>query len=543
PGDLIDPIMSSSQSQLRVWDSYPTYEAYVSMMYAFATSYPNLCQIIDAGTTVNGRKILYARISDNVHLHEAEPEVAYVSTLHGDETTGYVLMLRLIDTLLSGYGSNPRLTNLVNNLDIWINPNANPDGTYYGGNSSVSGARRANANGYDLNRNFPAPNGSQYASQPRQVETTLAMNLANSRRFVLSANFHGGAEVVNYPWDHIYTLHPDNNWYVSTSLIYANSAQANSPAGYFTGISSNGITNGAAWYVITGGRQDWMGYTAKGREVTLEISNTKNPAASTLPAYWDYNYDAMLSYLEQALYGIHGTVSDPYGNPLNATITVTGHDNSYSIVSTDPAHGDFYRYLSHGTYSLLIEASGFPSATINNVTLTANQKTILNTVLGELPHAQQITLVSGWNLVSLNVVPASWGVQDVFGGLSALRQVKTNAKSYSPQMNGWFNSLTNVESGKGYWIKLDAPATLNIQGNHVNPAVTPIALNSGWNLVSYLPENSLSVSGALASILGNLQEVRYLQQSWTPTGGTLSQMEPGKAYWVKVSLSCTLIYP
>jgi len=49
----------------------------------------------------------------------------YTSSMHGDELTGYVLMLRLIDSLLSTYGTNPRVTNLVNNFEIWINPLAN----------------------------------------------------------------------------------------------------------------------------------------------------------------------------------------------------------------------------------------------------------------------------------------------------------------------------------------------------------------------------------------------------------------------------------
>ena len=73
PASEYPAIMSSSQLQLRLWDSYPTYDAYVAMMYAFQTNYPNLCQIIDAGTTVGGRKILFAKISDNVATHEKEP--------------------------------------------------------------------------------------------------------------------------------------------------------------------------------------------------------------------------------------------------------------------------------------------------------------------------------------------------------------------------------------------------------------------------------------------------------------------------------------
>jgi hypothetical protein len=544
PGDIIDPVMSSTPAQLREWDSYPTYDAYVAMMQSFASTYPNLCQLVDAGTTVNGRKILFVKISDNISVREAEPQVMYTSTIHGDETTGYILMLRLIDTLLDRYGSDPRITNLVDNLEIWINPNANPDGTYYGGNSSVSGARRYNYNGYDLNRNFPDPNGNQYSGQPRQTETTLMMNLANANQFALSANFHGGAEVVNYPWDYTYALHPDNSWWVSTSLAYAQSVQAYGPAGYFTSVSANGITNGAAWYVITGGRQDWMCYTARGREATIEISNTKNPAASTLPSYWNYNYDAFLTYLETALRGIHGTVTDPYGNPLDATVTVVGHDNSYSVIATHPTHGDFYRYLSPGTYTLLVEATGYPSATISNVVVAANQSTPLTVVLGDLPHQQEISLQSGWNLISLNVVPASYGTDSVFGSLATLRQVKGATQSYSPQMDDWFNTLSALEPGQGYWVKVDTPEVLTVVGNLVTAANHPVSLTAGWNLVSYLPETSLSPSAALASILGQVLEVRNLNASWTPSsGGTLSTMEPGKGYWINVSAPCTLIYP
>ncbi len=35
----------------------------------------------------------------------------------------------------------------------------------------------------------------------------------------------------------------------------------------------DGITNGAAWYVIDGGRQDYMNFFHQCREFTLEISD------------------------------------------------------------------------------------------------------------------------------------------------------------------------------------------------------------------------------------------------------------------------------
>ena len=69
----------------------------------------------------------------------------YTSSMHGGETAGYVLMLRLIDTLLSGYGITPKITNIVKNVEIWINPLANPDGTYWGGNNTVNQAKRTSS--------------------------------------------------------------------------------------------------------------------------------------------------------------------------------------------------------------------------------------------------------------------------------------------------------------------------------------------------------------------------------------------------------------
>ena len=70
--------------------------------------------------------------------------------MHGNELTGYVLMLRLIDDLLNGY-SNGLYQDVINEIDIWINPLANPDGAYATGDQSVSGATRNNANWVDLN--------------------------------------------------------------------------------------------------------------------------------------------------------------------------------------------------------------------------------------------------------------------------------------------------------------------------------------------------------------------------------------------------------
>ena len=178
--------------------------------------------------------------------------------MHGNELAGYVLSLRLINYILDNYGNNQRITNLVNEIDIWINPLANPDGAYAGGNQNVNFATRYNANWVDLNRNYPDPqDGPHPDGNPYQEETNIFLALADSINFTLSANIHGGVEVCNYPWDTWSNLTADNDWWQYVSHEYADTCQANSVSGYFNYLN-DGITNGNDWYEVNGGRQDYM---------------------------------------------------------------------------------------------------------------------------------------------------------------------------------------------------------------------------------------------------------------------------------------------
>ena len=384
PGTLIIPEMSDNPEAIMEWDTYPTYNAYVTMMNNFAASYPGICTLVNAGSSVQGRDLLLIKISDNVLVNETEPQFLYTSTMHGDETTGYVLMLRLIDSLLTSYGTDPRITNIIDNTEIWINPNSNPDGTYYGGNNTVYGATRYNANGYDLNRNFPDPVNGVHPNE--QQETAVMKNLAEQNNFVLCANFHGGTEVVNYPWDtwtngspH-FISHPDELWYQFISHLYADTCQENSPANYMSGYD-DGITNGGTWYIIHGGRQDYMNYFMQSREVTIEISDTKLPPANQLPAFWEYNKRSLLTYMENILYGIRGIVTDTSGTPLNAIITILNHDEYNSEVHTDSVNGDYYRMLAPGTYTIEFTSSNHIPKTISGVQVNSLQATILDVEL------------------------------------------------------------------------------------------------------------------------------------------------------------------
>ena len=168
------------------WDSYPTYTAYEDMMFQFATDHPDKCEIITLGTLPSGRKIMIAHLNNG--SGEGKPKFLYTSTIHGDETTGWILMLRLIDYLLEN-PDEPEVQTIMENIDLYIGPNTNPDGTYHAGNNNVNGATRYNANGVDMNRNYADPHGSAHPDgNPYATETEWFMQLADENAFVMGAN-------------------------------------------------------------------------------------------------------------------------------------------------------------------------------------------------------------------------------------------------------------------------------------------------------------------------------------------------------------------
>jgi hypothetical protein len=379
PGTLIIPAMKSHVDikSPNDWDYYPTYEAYLDLMNQFEQGYPDLCDVFSIGTSVEGRQLLVAKISANVNVQEKEPRFLYTSSIHGDELTGYVLMLRLIDYLLKNYTMDNEINTLLNNMEIWINPLANPDGTYAGGNSTVFGATRFNADTVDLNRNYPDPeDGPHPDGNAWQKETLEFMALADSVSFVMSANFHGGAEVFNYPWDTWAQLHPDDDWWQLVGREWADTVHAHAPDGYFI-MLNNGITNGFAWYEVDGGRQDYMNYYHHCREVTVEISDIKLLPENLLPDFWEYNYRSFINYMIQGLYGISGTITDSEsGLPVKATITINNHDNNGSWVLSDSLTGGYFRPVIAGTYSITYSAPKYASQTFEQITVSNFQKTI-----------------------------------------------------------------------------------------------------------------------------------------------------------------------
>ena len=494
------------------WDSYPTYSQYVAMMEGFPSSVTNgaNCTLMDLGalSTSNHRHILGIRLNNG--QPNGKPKFLYTSTMHGDEVTGMILMLRLIDEFCTSNDS--RIINILNNVDLFIFPNTNPDGTYAGGNNTVNGATRANGNSVDLNRHFPDFDDGAHpdGASSYQDEAQWMMNLAQQYLFTMSANYHGGAEVMNYPWDTYQPTHPDDSWWQYVSRQYADLTHQVSSS-YMT-YKNNGITNGYAWYTITGSRQDYMNYYAQCREVTIECSNDKTPTASTLPNYWNYNHNSMLAYIEQCLNGIHGVVKDAYTNQpvVGATVTVRSHDGYGSSVTSHTV-GDFHRPIKGGSWTLDITKTGYNTKSVSTSVTDGNRRDLGNVYLTKSV-TPSYTFEEGWNWWSPNADITLSAFENALGA-NGVKIMDKDGKYVTRTNNTWSGNLTTLVAGKMYKVQTNAACTVNVTGVSSDPTDHAAAPSPGAN---YL--------GIVGSANKNINQ---LFEGFTPTDGDYIKTQRG----------------
>lgn len=312
---------------------------------------PGIIKVFSIGKSVKGKELWMVKISDNVNVDEVEPEFKYISSMHGDEITGRELTVSLIEEIAEKYGKDQEITDLVNNTEMFIMPSMNPDGS--------ERRQRGNANNVDLNRNFPdITRDSQSSTAGRQIENQHVMNFQATRQFALSANFHGGTIVVNYPWDSKYDRHPLDGFVKELSTGYAELNPDMRNSREFAG----GITNGADWYVVRGGMQDWSYFWFNDLQLTVELSHTKYPPYTEIPTHYKNNRDSMIYFMKQVHRGAGFKLSRPN---VEGVVTV----KQLSPVAKDMGSyafnsSEFYKVMPEGDYSFSIKEKSGATQTI-----------------------------------------------------------------------------------------------------------------------------------------------------------------------------------
>merc|ERR1711990_383888 len=348
---------------------YHDYNALVSELRRLNGLYPSLTKLYPLSEkSVLGREIWAMRISTNPHGQREllKPMLKYVGNMHGNEVIGRELLLSFIQHILQTYSTNPSdpdYSKLVIDSDLTIIPTMNPDGFEKAQMGDCSGfdsnSGRSNNNNVDLNRDFPTwdhmgKTRSQLLS-PAQPETRALIRMVLDEPFVLSANLHDGSVVANYPYDDSNgttpSLTPDNDVFRDLAVTYASNH-----GNMFQGVNlcgtdnfPQGITNGAAWYVVKGGMQDFNYLFSNCYEITIEMSCCKYPPKSKLREQWSLNKNSLVKFLLKGHSGVKGIVTDVNNNAIkNAKVEVTGRTKV--VYTTD--RGEYWRLLVPGTYTL-----------------------------------------------------------------------------------------------------------------------------------------------------------------------------------------------
>ncbi|MFE2168596.1 M14 family metallopeptidase [Streptomyces sp. NPDC059447] len=163
PPDRSMPGIAASPMDFPSADSkYHNYAEATAEINQRIAQYPSIMSKQVIGKSYQGRDIIAIKISDNVGTDEAEPEVLFTAHQHAREHLTVEMALYLLNEFGSKYGTDTRVTNAVNNREIWIVPDLNPDGGEYdiatGSYRSWRKNRQPNAGsssvGTDENRNW-----------------------------------------------------------------------------------------------------------------------------------------------------------------------------------------------------------------------------------------------------------------------------------------------------------------------------------------------------------------------------------------------------
>ncbi len=252
--------------------SYYTFDEVVTELDSMYLMYPNLItQKQSLGVTEKGNDLWMVKISVNPTVDEDEPEVLYTALHHAREPESIMALLYFMDHILEQYGSDPEITYLLDNRELYFIPVVNPDGYLYNEQTDPNGGgywrknRRNNGDGswgVDLNRNYgyqwgyddngssPTPSSDTYRgpSAFSEPETQAIRDFCNQRHFIMAFNYHTYSNLLIVPWGYISDfLTPDS---ASYDEYGADMIQFNNYT-YGTG-------NNTVGYLVNGDSDDWM---------------------------------------------------------------------------------------------------------------------------------------------------------------------------------------------------------------------------------------------------------------------------------------------
>jgi len=225
------------------------------------------------------------------------------------------------------------------------------------------------------------------------------------------------------------------------------------------------------------------------------------------------------------------------GDSWTTIIEDTDNDGAYSWTPTETTSD-----LSSTNVLVKVTATDDTSLTgsdiSNNVLVIATPVAYPTSICNGNGTSCTITLSTGWNLVSLPIIPTNTDIATVLSGKSGDGIVKivkyydstesNDWKSYVPDEGG---NLSTIEDGKGYWINMDNSATLTVTGTSAPVTTNPPStynVISGWNLIGYKSLTAYKNSSTYLSTIPS----GFMVFDQNNTDKTSSYLQHGKGYWL-----------
>ena len=154
--------------------NYHPFADHVMFMNQIVAERPDLASIQSIGQTLEGRDIWNVNITGPGDASN-RPQVAINSTIHAREWITTPASAYLMENLVRGYDTNPRVRNLMDTVDWYITPVLNADGYVYSWQTERFWRKNRRNNGggsfgVDLNRNFSADWGGNGSSNDPNSE-------------------------------------------------------------------------------------------------------------------------------------------------------------------------------------------------------------------------------------------------------------------------------------------------------------------------------------------------------------------------------------
>jgi uncharacterized protein (TIGR02145 family) len=232
--------------------------------------------------------------------------------------------------------------------------------------------------------------------------------------------------------------------------------------------------------------------------------------------------------------------------PIAGALVEVSGDLSYS--GTANANGNYLiEDIEVGIYSVTASAEGYFPKNINGVEILPGETTTLNFVLDPIIKTQTYNLVEGYQLVSSRLISENPDMQNILAGILDNLDFVRNSEGYMLRKIGpnWINNIGDWVTTEGYLFKMNYADSFEINGEAIN--LIPIELNTGYQLISYLPSEPQDCEEVFTYILNNLEFVRnsagYMLQKIGPNWiNNIGDMQPGEGYLVKMNADDVLTY-